>query len=111
MGSASQPGRKRIKRDTIRLLHRHPHRGYTDDPHRAAFAEPEAISAQDAEWIAYRVHRAERETQLQYWHARRAAIEREIDALHSARLGVGVSKQLRFMKRQLDHIERRVAAL
>ena len=110
MESASQPGRKRTKRDTIRLLHRYPHRGYTDDPSKAAFAEPEAVSVGDAEWIAHYAHRAEREAQLLRWRERRARIEREIDWAYSQRFARDVSKQLRFLRRQLDYIEKRIGA-
>jgi hypothetical protein len=109
--SASQPGRKRTKRDTIRLLHRYPARGYTDDPAKAAFAEPEAISAEDQEWIAHGAHRAEREAQLLHWRERRALIEKQIDWLYSQRFARDVSKSLRVLRRQLDHIEQRIRAV
>jgi hypothetical protein len=111
VAGASHPGRKRTKRDSVRLLHRYPHRGYTDDPAKAAFAEPEAVSAGDAEWIALHAHRAERDAQLLHWRERRARIEREVDWLYSQRFQVDVSKQLRFLRRQLDNIERRIGAL
>jgi hypothetical protein len=109
--SASQPGRKRTQRDTIRLLHRYPARNYTDDLSKAAFAEPEAVSATDQEWIAHYAHRAERDAQLLHWRERRALIEKQIDWLHSQRFARDVSKQLRFLRRQLDAIERRIGAV
>jgi hypothetical protein len=109
--SASQPDRKRTKRDAIRLLHRYPHRGYTDDPAKAALAEPEAVSATDAEWIAHYAHRAERDAQLLRFRERRAVIERQIDWLYSQRFARDVSKQLRFLRRQLDAIEKRIGAV
>jgi hypothetical protein len=111
MESASQPSRKRTKRDSIRLLHRHPHRGYTDDPAKAALAEPEAVSAQDVEWIAHSAHRAERDAQLLHWRQRRALIEKQIDWAYSQRFARDVSKQLRFLRRQLDYIEKRIGAV
>jgi hypothetical protein len=106
MASAPHPGRK--KRDTIRLLHRQPHRGYTDDLSKAARGEPEAVSAEDEEWIAYRAHRAEREAQLLHWRERRVLIEKQIDWLHSQRFACDVSKSLRVLRRQLDHIDARI---
>jgi hypothetical protein len=109
--SASQPGRKRTKRDPVRLLHRQPHRGYTDDPAKAAFAEPEAVSAEDQEWIAHYAHRAERDAQLLHWRERRAVIEKQIDWLYSQRFARDVGKQLRFLRRQLDAIEKRIRAV
>jgi hypothetical protein len=110
VASASHPGPKRTRRDTVRLLHRHPARGYTDDLSKAARGEPEAISATDAEWLAYRAHRAEREAQLVRWNEHRARIEREIDWLYSQRFAASVGKQLRFLRRQLDHIDKRIRA-
>jgi hypothetical protein len=95
----------------VRLLHRHPHRGYTDDPAKAAFAEPEAVSATDQEWIAYRAHRAEREAKLLRWHEHRGRIEREIDWLYSQRFARDVSKSLRTLRRQLDYIDKRIRAV
>jgi hypothetical protein len=109
--SASHPGRKRARRDRVRLIARYAPKGYTDRPEQAMHAEPEAVGAQDAEWIAYRVHRSEREAQLLRWREHRARIEREIDSLYSQRFAVGVSKQLRVLRRQLALIERRIAAL
>jgi hypothetical protein len=109
--SASHPGRKRTKRDTVRLLHRYPARGYTDDPAKAAFAEPEAVAATDQEWIAHKAHRAERDAQLLHWRERRALIEQQIDWLHAQRFARDVSKQLRFLRRQLDVIDKRIRAV
>jgi len=111
VASASHPARKRIKREEVRLLHRQPHRGYTEDPARAAFAEPEAVSAEDQEWIALQAHRAERDAQLLRFRERRARIEREIDWLYSQRYARDVTRQLRFLRRQLDYIEQRIRAV
>jgi hypothetical protein len=106
--SASQPGKR--KRDTIRLLHRHSPHGYTDRPEKALRAEPEAVSAEDQTWIVYRAHRAERDAQLLHFRERRALIEKQIDWLYSQRFARDVSKQLRFLRRQLDAIEKRISA-
>jgi hypothetical protein len=108
--SASQPGRKRTRRDPVRLLHRHSPHGYTDRPEKALHFEPEAVSAEDQTWIVYRAHRAERDAQLLRFRERRARIEREIDWLYSQRFARDVSKQLRFLRRQLDAIEKRISA-
>jgi hypothetical protein len=109
--SASHPGRKRTKRDPIRLLHRYPHRGYTDDPSRSAVGEPEAVGESDQEWLAHYAHRAERDAQLVHWRERRAVIERQIDWLYAQRFARDVGKQLRFLRRQLDAIEKRIRAV
>lgn len=101
--------------DAPRLLHRdstYPHptlgTGYTDRPDQAVFDEPEAISVQEQELLTARVRRQERQAQLAEWEQRRAAIEREIDWLHSQRFRHDVTRALRGLRRQLAWIDRAV---
>ena len=110
MESASHPGPKRAKRDSVRLLHRHSPYGYTDRPERALRSEPEAVSLDAQERLVYASHRTEREAQLVTWRERRGRIEREIDWLYAQRYARDVGKQLRTLRRQLDYIDKRIRA-
>lgn len=103
--------------DAPRLLHRdstYPHpvlgTGYTDRLDRCVLGEPEAVSAEEQALITARVHRTERAAQLEEWVERRAAIQREVDWLYSQRLHQDVGKALRVLRRQLDRIDRHIAA-
>jgi len=71
--------------------------------------EPEAISLADQLALTARSRRTERERQLAEWNERRAAIQREIDWLHSQRFQVDVSKSLRTLRRQLARLDRQIA--
>jgi hypothetical protein len=96
--------------DAPRLLHRRSQYGYTDRPEYAMHAEPEAVPAEDQEWITSRSHRTEREAQVLHWRERRANIEREVDWLYSQRFDRDVSKPLRTLRRQLDRLDKLIAA-
>ena len=74
-------------------------------------AEPEAVAESDQEWIAFHAHRAERDAQLLHWRERRAVIEKQIEWAYSQRFARDVGKHLRFLRRQLDAIGKRIAAL
>jgi len=71
--------------------------------------EPEAISLADQLALAARARRTEHERQLGEWNERRAAIQREIDWLHSQRFQVDVSKSLRTLRRQLARLDKQIA--
>ena len=96
--------------DAPRLLHRHSHHGYTNDPARALFAEPEAVSRDAQEHITAAAHRVERQAQIAEWTARRAEIERQVSWLYSQRLRRDVGAQLVQLRRQLDRIDKKIAA-
>jgi hypothetical protein len=99
-----------VKHDAPRLLHRNSTHGYTDDPALALHLEPEAVPAETQEWITARVHRSEREAQLLHWRERRAVIEHEITWLYSQQFQRDISKSLRVLRRQLDRIDKLIAA-
>jgi hypothetical protein len=97
-----------VPADPPRLLHRHSAHGYTDDPARAMFGEPEAVPADVQAQITAAARRSEHDAMVAGWLERRAAIEREIDWLYSQRLRRDVSSSLRALHRQLDRIEQRI---
>lgn len=80
--------------------------GYTADPSKAMHDEPEAVSLQDQEWITYRARRSARETQRLHWSERRANLEREVEWLRGQRFERDISRPLRVLRRQLDHIDK-----
>jgi hypothetical protein len=95
--------------DTPRLLHRCSQYGYTSDPSRALFAEPEAISAEAQAALALATSRRERDAQLAEWNQRKAAIERELAWLHSQRFHRDVRSSVRALQRQVDQLDRKIA--
>jgi hypothetical protein len=103
--------------DTPRLLARNSTRehptlgvGYTDEPGRAVRDEPEAISVADQLALAARARQTERERQLDEWTTRRAAIQREIDWLHSQRFQSDVSNATRVLRRQLARLDKLIGS-
>jgi hypothetical protein len=58
--------------DDVRFLHQRVHRGYTSDPSRAAFGEPEALSAHDLELLE------------------RKRVQRDEDFVRSAQRSIGL---------------------
>lgn len=95
--------------DTPRLLHKRSHHGYTDRPDLAMFGEPEAVSSEDQTFLTARVRRSERQNQLQEWAARRASIEQEVAWVYSQHLDREVTRALRTLRRQLEHIDKHLA--
>jgi hypothetical protein len=83
--------------------------GYTDEPARAMRGEPEAVSVDEQALLVARSHRNAEQEQQREWEERRAAIQREIDWLHSQRFRNDVSKQLRALRRQLARLDRQIA--
>jgi hypothetical protein len=95
-----------VKHDSVRLLRRaSQYGGYTDDPSKALFAEPEAVSADAQRELTARVHRQAHAAQLAQWELHRAEIERRIDWLYSQRFLRPVDGELQGLRRQLDKIE------
>jgi hypothetical protein len=94
--------------DAPRLLHVRSQFGYTSDPTRALFAEPEAISIAAQSDLARSAAVRARETQLREWGEHRDEIERRIDWLYSQRLRRDVRQQLRSLRYQLDRLDEKV---
>ena len=68
------------------------------------------LSREEQALLTARVHRSERQAQLQEWAQRRAAIQREVDWLHSQRFQRDVSQPLRVLRRQLERLDRLIRA-
>jgi hypothetical protein len=83
--------------------------GYTDEADRALRNEPEAVPMDYQQLLVARARRDARHEQLREWQQRRAAIQREIDWLHSQRFQADVSKSLRVLRRQLDRLDTLIA--
>lgn len=83
--------------------------GYTDEPSRALRDEPEAVPADYQQLLSARSRRTARQVQLAEWEQRRAAIQREVDWLHSQRFQRDVSKSLRVLRRQLARLDKLIA--
>jgi hypothetical protein len=83
--------------------------GYTDETDRALRDEPEAVPMDYQQLLVARARANARSEQLREWEQRRAAIQREIDWLHSQRFQSDVSKSLRVLRRQLDHLDKLIA--
>lgn len=98
------------RRDQPRLLHRKSQFGYTDDPSKAVFAEPEAVSREDQELLTTRAHRAAQQAQVAEWMVHRAEIERRIAWLYSQRFQRDVSAQLRQLTKQLERLDQKIAS-
>jgi DNA-binding FrmR family transcriptional regulator len=101
--------------DSPRLLARNstrPHpelgTGYTDRPDLALIGEPEAVSVDEQAMLTARVHRARHEAELRELAEHRAAIQRELDWLHSQRYAKDVRTQIRAVQRQLDRIDQKL---
>lgn len=58
--------------------------------------------------LTARVHRSERQAQLDEWARRKAAIQREIDWLTSQRFRRDVRSDLRALQRQVDRLDARL---
>lgn len=84
--------------------------GYTDESSRAMRDEPEAVPVECQELLTERAQRIARQRQLAEWKRRRASIQREIDWLYSQRFQCDVSKSLRVLRRQLERLDKLIAA-
>jgi hypothetical protein len=94
--------------DAPRLLHRRSEHGYTSDPTRALGDAGEAVPVEAQAELTARVHRSERQAQLDEWARRKAAIQREIDWLTSQRFRRDVRSDLRALQRQVDRLDARL---
>lgn len=92
--------------DRPRLLHRQ--MGYTENPARAMFGEPEAVDRETQQQLTARAQRTARQAQIDEWHERRQAITRELAWLQSQRFHRDVAAGIRALERQLDRIDRRL---
>lgn len=95
--------------DSLRLLHARSQHGYTDNPSRAMFGEPEAVSADVQRELTADSLAREHEAQVAQWRTRRAAIARELDWLRSQRFQRDVRSAVRALDRQLANLDRRIA--
>jgi hypothetical protein len=92
--------------DSPRLLRRRSeYGGYTTDPSRALFDEPEAVGAEVQELLTDRARRVELDSQREEWREHRDEIERRLGWLQSQRFRRDVSSQVRALRRQLDRLD------
>jgi hypothetical protein len=94
--------------DAPRLLHRRSEHAYTSDPTRALGDAGEAVPADTQIELTARVHRTERQQQLDEWARRKASIQRQIDWLQSQRFRRDVRSELRALQRQVDRLDKRL---
>ena len=72
------------------------------------FREPEAISAEDAEYYSALGRRRARHTYLEQWAEHRAAMERELSWFDSHRQPRDVRHQLRTLRYMLDLLDKKI---
>ncbi len=94
--------------DEVRLLARRSEAGYTSDPTRALRDAGEAVPLDTQLELTARSHRTARQTQIEEWARRKAAMQREIDWLQSQRFVRDVRSPVRALQRQLDSVDKRL---
>ena len=93
--------------DPPRLLHRHSAHGYTSDPSRALFAEPEAISASAQRDLTASSHRARAEALVDEWVKCRDRVLGAVDHFASAgRPPERMRSDLRVIARVVERVDR-----
>ena len=95
--------------DPVRLLHKRSAHGYTSNPARALFAEPEAVGSEIQRAITAEVHQSAHDRQVEQWRERQAAIARELEWLKSQRFRRDVRSAVRGLERQLAQLDHRIA--
>ena len=96
--------------DIPRLLHKRSHHGYTTDPAKAMFGEPEAVSADAQRAITAQAHDHAHQLQVAKWIEARADIQRRLDWVWSQRFRRDVQSQVRALERQLQRLDQRIAS-